>query len=188
MVDPEVPIEEEGRLARFVAGFGGVVLLIGCGVAAAYVTSRVPLVRWRGTDELAVAVVALGGASWYSVTSRSVNRDRGSMLWKTFVFGALTIGSIATALLLLANALPDEGSPRVFKGVVARISRTRGTTYSRIVGAPDLPTSNDTLVFSSFFGGGLAKLGDTVALVVKPGFFGRPWIASVAALSRVPRE
>jgi hypothetical protein len=144
---------------------------------AALVTKRLPLVQWRLTDELAVASFALiGSASWLTVRSKKMMQESGLDVIKIFLFGALVLSSLSVAVLLAVNAVLDDGSPIGFVGVVARTSVFHGRTIWTVVGAPVVPTTNDTLILPDR---GQANEGDTIVVEVRPGFLGRPWIASV---------
>ena len=92
----------------------------------------------------------------------------------------LVVGTLlAGALLRIANGFLDRGSLRNFAAVVtARHCTARYSHSLTLRGAPLLPVDDNTVELQ---GCGKTRVGDTVFLVVRPGFLGRPWIASYRA-------
>ena len=105
---------------------------------------------------------------------RSQPPTRGATFVRSFIGMALGV-MLGSGFLQIANGILDIEPSRRFAAVVAE--RRCGTKHSSLVvhGAPVLPGDASSIELE---GCGGARLGDTVFLEVKPGFFGRPWVAS----------
>ena len=90
---------------------------------------------------------------------------------------AFLVGWWTRPTLLAVNALLDRSPVHQFAGIVTGVSCSgRGASAWRLVGAPVLPTPNDSMRIP---GAGCGDVeGDSVVIEVKRGFLGRPWIAS----------
>jgi len=93
---------------------------------------------------------------------------------------ALLIVSAGPALLRSLNRAWDRGPLSAFVGVVTGKYAHRGEGWHlTLKGAPHLPTPDNTMdVNVSIRDYDDAPVGDSVFVVVKPGFFGRLWIVS----------
>ena len=105
---------------------------------------------------------------------RSQPPIRGATFVRSFIGLALGI-MLGSGFLQIANGILDIEPSRRFAAVVAT-RRCTSKHHSLVLhGAPVLPGDASTIELD---GCGGARLGDTVFLEVKPGFFGRPWVAS----------
>jgi hypothetical protein len=96
------------------------------------------------------------------------------------VLAALLLVSTGPALFRNLNRLLDSGPSGAFVGLVTGKYATKGQGWHlTLKGAPRLPTSNNAIdVQVSGRDYDDVPLGDSVFVVVKSGFFGRPWIVS----------
>jgi hypothetical protein len=130
------------------------------------------LVETRGSDVVVLALLALAGSAlWtYGAVVGQPPKDRvvWSFLWRSSLFAGVT-----PAL----NGALDRHAPRVFTTIVSSKSCYRSTYTWRLSGVHGLPVETPTMTLQAF--GTLdASPGDTLFLGIKPGFFGRLWIAS----------
>lgn len=82
-----------------------------------------------------------------------------------------------SGILLLANALLDRGPAREFTTVVASHNCGRRGSEITVRGAPALPVVSGTMgvnVLRSMCRA--AQAGDTVVVLIGPGYFGRAWV------------
>jgi hypothetical protein len=95
------------------------------------------------------------------------------------VFAALALVVAGPALLQDINQAWDHGPSRTFGSTVADKWWSKGQGWHlTLKGAPELPTANNTMDVSVSVGEYNAAPGDSVFVVVKPGFFHRSWIVS----------
>jgi hypothetical protein len=96
------------------------------------------------------------------------------------VLAALLLVSTGPALFSTLNRLLDRAPSGAFVGLVTDKYATKGQGWHlTLKGAPRLPTPNNTIdVQVSVRDYDNAPVGDSVFVVVKPGFFGRSWIVS----------
>lgn len=88
---------------------------------------------------------------------------------------ALYAGLLGGVLLLCANALLDTGIPQVYAGTIASAECGRSESWQVRTAAP-LPGAGRMVTIS---GAGCGSFrGDSVTITIKPGWFGRPWIAA----------
>jgi hypothetical protein len=136
---------------------------------------RVALVHAATMDYLIVATIA--GAivfAWVRVRD-SLGGERPPLTSLAVWFTVAAIG--VTGVLLLANALLDRGPGREFTTVVATHYCGRRRSEITVRGAPVLPVVDGTMDVN--VRGGMcraARAGDTIVVVIGPGYFGRPWV------------
>jgi hypothetical protein len=96
------------------------------------------------------------------------------------LLAALLLVAVGPAVFRTLNRVWDNGPSRPFAGIVTRKYASKGEgRYLTLKGAPNLPTADNTMdVNVSVRDYDDAPLGDSVFVVAKPGFFGRPWIVS----------
>lgn len=137
---------------------------------------RLALVHAATMDYLLVAIVA-GALVFAFVRLReglgvSAGPPLSSLaLW--FVVAATGVSGV----LLLANALLDRGPAREFTTVVASHHCGRRGSEITVRGAPALPVVAGTMgvnVRASMCRA--ARAGDTVVVLIGPGYFGRAWV------------
>jgi hypothetical protein len=86
-------------------------------------------------------------------------------------------GGIVGCALLLANAVLDHGPAREFTTLAAGAHCSGRNPDITVRGAPSLPVAASTMRVNVFHPSCRAtRDGDTIIVVVAPGYFGRPWI------------
>jgi len=149
-------------------------------IAAIEYSDRVALVQAAVTDYMVVA--AIGGLIGVVILRRRVALPAGarSALGTLTFIGMVAGAGAGGAVLLLANALLDPGPAREFSTVVATRHCVPRPGVIAVRGAPVLPVAADTMrVNVGYSVCRAARAGDTVVVVIGPGFFGRPWIQGV---------
>ena len=143
---------------------------------------RVALVHATGADYLIVAVIgaaiAYGFVRLREVLGANARPPLTSLaLW--FGFSAAGVNGV----LLLANALLDPGPAREFTTVAASEHCGRRSSDITVSGAPALPVMAGTMQVNVF--GRMCRAtrnGDTIVVVIGPGYFGRPWVQAARPL------
>jgi len=98
----------------------------------------------------------------------------------TFFGGVVLTALIGGAVIRTVNALLDPSSGQTFPTVITHASCGRAASLS-LRGAPSLPATGNAMSLNLFVLSMTcehARLGDTVVVSLKPGLFGRSWIAS----------
>jgi hypothetical protein len=149
-----------------------VILLAGWGLY--FVWYRFQLVRMHALDYAALFLLASVGATCATVWRTTVKP--GLFL---FLPVGLLAGSVGGASLLLLNALLDRGTATAMPTTVVRAGCLTFRAFSYYwLAAPQQQLAEGPFRLLQFPQCGRVQEGDSVILQVKPGFFGRPWIAS----------
>jgi hypothetical protein len=155
------------RIIVAMCAFAPIVLL--------WYSPRVALVHAATMDYLLVAIVA-GALVFAFVRLReglgvSAGRPYQAVTW--FIVAAIGVRGV----LLLANAVLDPGPAREFTTVVASHHCGRRGSEITVRGTPALPVVAGTMgvnVRASMCRA--ARAGDTVVVLIGPGYFGRAWV------------
>jgi uncharacterized protein len=149
-----------------------------------FASVRYQLVSSRGSDLIFIGAGALAlSVLWQSSANRleltSRGGSRGYLTWP-FVARTLTCGLLLAALLPIVNAVLDTSPPRDFATILRSRSCHRWSCQLTLVGAPQLPVRADSMTITEDYSlfAHRPQEGDTVLLVVKPGYLGRSWISS----------
>jgi hypothetical protein len=157
---------------RIAVGVGAFALI----VATRY-SSRVALVQTAARDYLVVAII--GGVIGFLIVRRlEALRGRARPDLGVVAVGMIVAAGATASVLLLANALLDAGPAREFTTVAATPHCGGRISDIEVRGAPVLPVEADTTLRVNV-GSDVcrsARAGDTVIVVIRPGFFGRRWI------------
>jgi hypothetical protein len=150
-----------------------------CAFALIVLTQYSPhlaLVHAVSTDYLIVAIIAGAIAYGYTRLRQGLGTEARPPLTSLALWFVMAAGGV-TGVLLLANAELDPGPAREFTTVVASQSCGGRSPDITVRGAPALPVVAGTMrvsVYSDMCRA--ARAGDTVIVVIGPGYFGRPWI------------
>lgn len=149
-----------------------------------FASGRYQLVSSRGSDFALILAGALALSVLWQASANHLHLNlrggsRGYLNWP-FLARALTCGLLLAALLPIVNAVLDSNPPSDFATILRGKSCHRSSCQLTLVGAPQLPVRADSMTITEdyFLFAHRPQEGDTVLLVVKPGYFGRPWIRS----------
>ena len=137
---------------------------------------RVALVHAAGADYFIVAIIA-GAIAYGFVRLREGLGAKARPPLTSLALWFLMAAAGVSGVLLLANALLDPGPARQFTTVVAGEYCGRRSSEITVRGAPVLPVLASTMrvnVRRSMCHA--ARAGDTVVVVIGPGYFGRAWV------------
>lgn len=150
--------------------------LLATGALWLVASDRFQYLEARSTDLVIPLVLAvLVSVFWVIRTSALSIRSADAVVHVLFIAGA--VGFAAAAALSTLNALCDTRPARVFVTVVMHEDCYKSSCRSTIRGVPTLPTTAPTMTLQSFREERQPAPGDSVILRIKPGFFGRTWIA-----------
>ena len=149
------------------------------------VSHRFAFVQTRAIDYLLPGAVGVGFAAIRGLanraagTSDSVDRIRPTSV-STVVGMSIATGFLSAVAFSALNGILDTGPSRRFKAVITDRHCYKNSCRLDLAGAPYLPDGLTSLTVDKFpsLGRPDGDVGDSVELVVKPGAFGRAWIAS----------
>jgi hypothetical protein len=155
------------------------IILVMCGLAVIVLirySPRLALVHAGAMDYLAVAITAVA-VVFALVGLRGGLGLSATPSLRTLAFWFVVAAAGVNGVFLLANARLDPGPSREFTTLAA--SEHCGTRNSTIVvkGAPTLPAAGGTMRVN--VGRGTCRStrdGDTIVVVIGPGYFGRAWV------------
>jgi hypothetical protein len=137
---------------------------------------RVALVHAAGADYLIVAVIAAAIAYGFVALREALGANARPPLTSLALWFVFSIAGVNGVLLLL-NARLDPGPARDFTTVVASHHCGRRNSDITVSGAPALPVRAGTMQVN--VGGSMCRAtraGDSIVVVIGPGYFGRPWV------------
>ena len=177
IVDAEAPRAGTTRAPPRVVTRIAVVVCLLAFIAAIKYRHQVALVQPVATDYLVVAIIG-GVIAMAILRRRETLPAEARAALGILTFAGMAAGAVgAGAVLLIANALLDPGPAREYSTVVATQHCASRISVIAVRGAPALPIAADTMrvnVRSSVCR--TLRRGDSVVVVIGPGFFGRPWI------------
>lgn len=147
--------------------------LFGAGVLWVLLSNRYPFVDTRGSDVALLMLLALvASALWTFVAPVLKGRVGWTFLWRA-TFLALLFAGVVPAL----NAVFDRHVPHVFTTIVNSKRCYKSSCTWELRGANGLPVQGPTMTLKTLRTLD-ANPGDSLVLGIKPGLFGRAWIAS----------
>ena len=162
-----------------------VLIAFGAMVVWLLLSSRFAVVQSRPIDYLVPLIVGVGlGAIWKlpkRLGSSSVSVDlTGERSVGAFLLTSAVIGFLSAAAFSTLNGILDTHAGRRFTAVVTDTHCYRGTCRWDLAGAPVLPEAATSITVDYLFPvvPPQAQIADSVVLWIKPGAFGRAWIAS----------
>jgi hypothetical protein len=136
---------------------------------------RWALVHAAATDYLIVASIA-GVLVFARLRLREGFGFSARPALTTLAVWFVVAGGIVGCVLLLANAVLDSGPTREFTTLAASEHCGRRGSDITVRGAPMLPVATATMEVNVSNGVCRAtRDGDTLVVVIGPGYFGRPW-------------
>ncbi|HEY6853736.1 MAG TPA: hypothetical protein VI139_05785 [Gemmatimonadales bacterium] len=145
-----------------------------------YLWMHFQLVDEPTADYVVLAAIAFGlPLAWMVRAARRAGQSPLEAITGRSLLGAAIFTAIvAGAVFRIANGLLDFRTPRVFAATIAHVYCGRASSLT-LSGAPSVPTPTNSMTvylfpFDSCYG---YQSGDTMDVVIKPGRFGRPWIA-----------
>jgi hypothetical protein len=163
--------------ARIIVGMGAFAL-----IALFRYSSRVALVHATGADYLIVAVIGATIAYGFVRVREALGANARPPLTSLAIWFGFSAAGV-NCVLLLANALLDPGPTREFTTVAAREHCGRRSSDITVSGAPALPMMVGTMQVN--VRGSMCRAtraGDTIVVVIGPGYFGRPWVQAARPL------
>lgn len=163
--------------ARIIVGMGAFALLI-----LFKYSPRVALVHVTGADYLIIAVIAAAIAYGFVRLREALGANARPPLMSLAIWFGFSAAGV-NAVLLLANALLDPGPTREFTTVAASEHCGRRSSDITVSGAPVLPDMAGTMQVNVF--GSMCRAtrdGDTIVVVIGPGYFRRPWVQAARPL------
>jgi len=175
VIDHESAAPGSIRTPRSVAA-GIIMVMFGLAIIASLQYSpRMALVHTTTMDYLLVAIVA-GALVFAFVRLReglgvSAGRPYQAVTW------FLVTATVVRGALLLANAFLDPGPAREFTTVVDSHHCGKRGSEITVRGAPTLPVMAGTMGVNVLYRVcRAARAGDTVIVLIGPGYFGRAWV------------
>ena len=174
-----VPITRPPRsfVARIIVGGFALALII-----LFRYSPRVALVHATGADYLIVAVIGATIAYGFVRMREALGANARPPLTSLIVWFGFSAAGV-NSVLLLANALLDPGPTREFTTVAASEHCGRRSSDITVSGAPALPMMVGTMHVNVL--GRMCRAtrdGDTIVVVIGPGYFGRPWVQAARPL------
>jgi len=167
---------EPGASSEGGSQVGTAIPLLGAGILWLLLSNRFPLVETRYSDVLLLILVALVVSALWTFPRASVGPLKGSrglsFLWTAALLGLLLAGVAPTL-----NAVLDKRAAHVFTTVVNTKHCYKRTCTWELRGVDGLPVNAPTMSLQ-LFRTLRAEPGDPLVPAVKPGVFGRAWIAS----------
>jgi len=176
VIDREQPAASGTRPPRSVAARIIVAICAFAFLVLVQYSPRVALVHAVSTDYLIVAIIAGAIAYGFVRLRESLGANARPPLTSLALWFGFSVAGV-NGVLLLANALLDPGPSREFTTVVASEQCGRRNSDITVRGAPALPVIAGTMQVN--VGGSMCRTtrdGDTVVVVIGPGYFGRAWV------------
>jgi hypothetical protein len=176
VIDRKSPASGSTRPPRSVAARSIVGMCAFALIVLMQYSPRLALVHAATMDYLIVAILA-GAIVFGFVRLREALGANGTPpLTSLAIWFAVSAGGVS-GVLLLANALLDPGPGREFTTVVATHYCGRRRSEITVRGAPALPVVAGTMdVNVRHDMCRAARAGDTIVVVIGPGYFGRAWV------------
>ena len=158
--------------------------VLGLLALAIWVGDEYQLVETRPTDLGIVALLALSAPTswrvlrWLRGGARSQSGRR--PVAQLELLAAVVVGVLGSIILLTLNAWLDRGRVALVPVILSHKYCNRGCRWILQSASKEQGSYNSMIVNVRRRDYERASLGDSVFVEVKPGFFGRPWIASYA--------
>lgn len=150
--------------------------LVGAAILWLLLSNRFPLVETRPSDALLLMLVAVVASALWTFCGAVGGPFKSRAGW-SFIWATGFLGLLLASLVPTLNAVLDKQAARVFTTVVNSKRCRKGNCTWELRGVHGLPVDAPTMSLEAFETLH-ADPGDSLVLGIKPGLFGREWIAS----------